>query len=482
MLEILSHQYLKSFVQSHNIDWIHIYSFGRIISRCIANNATYLVNSEIFSTRDWIPAILISLFLQEEDSIFVLSEDKIDFFKKNQINKFNNLGFKFVMENDQIVFSSHKVHLITFKSLLKDSNLSTFKNHRIVLSGIEDLQQDLKSHFRISLNKNDWFNDFKQSESIHQEICRTYNFFKKKFFSRKILGNSYLFLDKKEISLFSNFFNDYSFVSEQFANVSYALSQSWACWIKIDNRKLEWELYLQPIEEHSLFREFLSKNKFVFLSAMRKDNFFQDYLKKQSLKVDLVINFKSNFKEKKIFIYVPPKQLLPNNPSFTEAILNKCKKLIIFRKGLTLVLSDDVNLKINLATELASIHGRNVLLETIPYLKNQILCASYDWWIKNSFLIQVPEQIIIPLLPIPNLSDPFNSLTVSHYKKLSRDWFREFLLPNALIKLERSIAPLRRNSGKLVILDGRANKRKWGRLLLRSIQPSEEIIYMFPFD
>ena len=112
MLEILSHQYLKSFVQSHNIDWIHIYSFGRIISRCIANNATYLVNSEIFSTRDWIPAILISLFLQEEDSIFVLSEDKIDFFKKNQINKFNNLGFKFVMENDQIVFSSHKVHLI----------------------------------------------------------------------------------------------------------------------------------------------------------------------------------------------------------------------------------------------------------------------------------------------------------------------------------------------------------------------------------
>ena len=68
MLEILSHQYLKKFVKSQNIEWDHIYSFGRIVSNCIQNNATYLVNSEIFSTRDWIPAILIPLFLSKEDS------------------------------------------------------------------------------------------------------------------------------------------------------------------------------------------------------------------------------------------------------------------------------------------------------------------------------------------------------------------------------------------------------------------------------
>ena len=49
-------------------------------------------------------------------------------------------------------------------------------------------------------------------------------------------------------------------------------------------------------------------------------------------------------------------------------------------------------------------------------------------------------------------------------------------------KLERSISPLRRNSGKLIILDGRANKRNWGRLLLQNIQPSKQINYMLPFD
>ena len=141
-----------------------------------------------------------------------------------------------------------------------------------------------------------------------------------------------------------------------------------------------------------------------------------------------------------------------------------------------------INLKTNLATELASNYGKRVLLETIPTLNNEILCSSFDWWIMNSKLIQTPEQIIIPLLPIPNMSEPFNAITVSHKKRFSQDWFRDFLLPQAKLKLERSISPLRRNSGKLIILDGRASKRNWGRVLLQNIQPLKQINYVLPFD
>jgi len=305
---------------------------------------------------------------------------------------------------------------------------------------------------------------------------------KKKFFLRKVLGNCYINLDEKEISFLSNFFHENSFFSDKFLSVNKALSQGWACWVKLNDTNLDWTLYLQPIDELSQIKEFFSNNKFVFLSALRKDNFFQMYFKKHSLDIDLVINFKSNFEEKKISLYIPSKQLLPNNPLFTNSILDKCKKLILFRKGLTLVLCDDIDLKTNLATELASKYGKRVLLETIPIQNNEILCSSYDWWIINSYLIQIPEQIIIPLLPIPNMSEPINAITVSHKKKLSQDWFRDFFLPQARIKLERSISPLRRNSGKLIILDGRANKRNWGRLLLQNIQPSKQINYMLPFD
>ncbi len=482
MLEILSHQYLKDFLRDQSISWEHIYSFGRIVSKCIDDESTYLINSEIFSTHDWLPPILISLSLKEEDSTFILSDEKIQFIRRFQIGTLKNLGLNFILKNDQLIFANHHVRFITIKDLLKNPNSLNLRNHRIVFSGIEDIKQDLKNHYKISLIKKDWTKNSNEFEIINQKFLAVYDSLKKKFCMRKVLGNSYINLDEKDISFLSNFFHENSFFSDKFLSVSKALSKGWACWVKLNYANLDWNLYLQPIDELSEIKEFFVNNKFVFLSALRKDNFFQIYLKKHSLDIDLVINFKSNFEEKKISIYVPSKQLLPNNPLFTNSILDKCKKLLLFRKGLTLVLSDDIDLKINFATELASKYGKRVLLEKIPIHNNEILCSSYDWWINNSDLIQIPEQIIITLLPIPNMSEPINLITVSHKKKLCQDWFRDFLLPQARLKLERSISPLRRNSGKLIILDGRANKRNWGRLLLQNIQPSKQINYVLPFD
>ena len=98
MLEILSHQYLKNFLRDQNFSWEHIYSFGRIISKCIANDSTYLINSEIFSSYDWLPPILISLFLKEENSTFILSKEKIQFINQFQIDSLKNLGFNFTLK------------------------------------------------------------------------------------------------------------------------------------------------------------------------------------------------------------------------------------------------------------------------------------------------------------------------------------------------------------------------------------------------
>ena len=75
MLEIVSHQYLKKFIKSHQTDWNHIYSFGRIISKCLRTNETYLVNSEIFYTNSWIPLIDFFIFIWE-NSTLVLSKEE----------------------------------------------------------------------------------------------------------------------------------------------------------------------------------------------------------------------------------------------------------------------------------------------------------------------------------------------------------------------------------------------------------------------
>ena len=482
MLEILSHQYLKKFIRSHQTDWTHVYSFGRIISKCLRTNETYLINSEIFFSNCWISPLLISLFLFEKNSTFILDKEKIEFTKENHLEDLKNLGFEFILKKDQIIFPNHQVCFITLENLLGDLKIHRLNNHRIIFSGIEDIKKELKNYFRILLLKKHWFHNVDKKLSTSERIISKYNSLKKKFFLKKVLENDYVFLDSKEVYLLSKFFNEYASFSDQFQKVSQALSEGWACWVELDRINFEWKFFLEPLDELSQIKNLLRVNKFVFLSSLRKDNFFEKYLKKQSIEIDVVVNFKSNFDEKKILLYVPPQQMLPNNPFFTQIISDKCKKLVTFSKGLTLVLSDDVNLKIILATALASKYGKRVLLETIPTHNNQILCASYSWWIKNSCLVKSPEQIIIPLLPIPELNVPINGIIVSHYKKSAKDWFREFLLHEAIEKLERSVSPLRRNSGKLIILDGRANKRRWGRSILKSIEPSKQIDFMLPFD
>ena len=78
--------------------------------------------------------------------------------------------------------------------------------------------------------------------------------------------------------------------------------------------------------------------------------------------------------------------------------------------------------------------------------------------------------------------EPINQETVSFLRNQSQNWFREFMFPEAFHSIDQAISPLRRNSGKLIILDGRISNRKWGRDLLEMIQPQKAISYMYPFD
>ena len=96
MLAILSHQYLKNFSRDQSINWKHVYSFGRIIAKCIKDDSTYLINSEIFYGYDWLPPILISLFLKEEDSTFILSKEKIQFISQFQIDSLKKFEKKLI--------------------------------------------------------------------------------------------------------------------------------------------------------------------------------------------------------------------------------------------------------------------------------------------------------------------------------------------------------------------------------------------------
>ena len=482
MLEASTHKYLREFLKKYSSNWKHLYSFGRVISSFIRKKENLLINSEIFLTKEWFPGILISLFLNQENSKFVVQPYQLQFLLNEHLPLYKELGFDFSVQNNQIIFAKHIVYIHTLRSLLEDFRKSNYKKQIIILADVGCIKKDLKDILRITLYKKDWFNSDDSYLREKNELSKTYNSLKEKFFLRSFQNQTLMSLNIDEMNILKKVIRQNSYCSDKFLKLNNAISSGWASWINLDYGKFEWSLEVEPIDQFCEINQLISKNNMIFLSSLRRDNFFKKYLTKHDIKLSSSLSFESSFTEKNITIYIPSRLLLPNNSSFIKSTIDNCKKLTFLSKGFSIFLSNEDSFKIKLATELASIYGKRVLLENYPKYDNQIICSSYDWWINKLHLICPPDQIIIPLLPFPNMVEPINQETISFLRSQSNNWFREFMFPEAFQAIDKAISPLRKNSGKLVFLDGRISSRKWGRDMLKMIQPQKTITYMYPFD
>ena len=482
MLETKTHNHLKKFLNKNPSNWTHLYSFGRLIASFVRRKENLLVNSEIFSTQEWFPGILITLFLNQENSRFVIPANKIKFLLDKHLPLYKKLGFNFLVQNNQIIFSKHKIFIQTLDNLINDYFQSKFEKQIIIFYDLVSLKKELNKIFRITLYKKDWLGSFDLLLREDNELSKTYDLLKEKFFLRSIPNQTLMSLNIEEIKLLKKVIQKNAKFSDKFSKLNKAFQLGWAFWINLDHENFEWYLQVEPIDQLAEIKELLSKNNMIFLSSLRRDNFFKKFLIKNDVTLNTSINFTSSYVEKNIIIYIPTKLLLPNNPLFIKSTIDNCKKISFLSKGVSIFLTNDNSFKINLATQLASICGQRVLLEDPPILDNQIVCSCYDWWINNLNSFDPPDQIIIPLLPFPNMVKPYTQQTISYLRSKSKNWFREFMFPESFHAIDKAASPLRKNSGKLIILDGRISNRKWGRDMLELIQPQKEITYMLPFE
>ncbi len=481
MLEAITHKYLKKFATKYPTEWKHIFSFSRIIASFLRKGDNLLVNSEIFLTDKWFLGVLIPLFLNQENSIFVISTDKLRCILNNYLPLLQEFGFNFVIKKNEIIFEKHKIFLTNIDNLINNHLKNEFTNQNIIFAEVDTFKTDLNRNLRINLFKKDWFSNSNKSSSYNQ-LTKTYDQLKKHFFLKAVSDQKQISLDMNEQRILNKIIFKYASKSEKFYKFKKAILSKWAFWVILDHNSFEWSLKAEPIDEIYEIKDLLLSNNLIFLSSFRKDTFFKKYFEKHNIKIKSVISFQSNFLEKNILIYVPSRLMLPNNPLFVKSTIDKCIRFSFLSKGVSIFLLNDSNFKIKLATELASIYGQRVFLENHPKSENQIVCSSYEWWINNFIAINPPAQIIIPLLPIPSMEEPINQQTVEFIRSKSQNWFKDFLQPQSFLKIDKAISPLRRNSGKLVFLDGRINNRKWGREILEMIQPHREISCIFPFD
>ena len=67
---------------------------------------------------------------------------------------------------------------------------------------------------------------------------------------------------------------------------------------------------------------------------------------------------------------------------------------------------------------------------------------------------------------------------VKDYKQLRQDWFRLYLLPTALMALQRAIFPVRSARGLVALLDSRVIHRIYGTQVLAALAPYARLNYL----
>ncbi len=182
-----------------------------------------------------------------------------------------------------------------------------------------------------------------------------------------------------------------------------------------------------------------------------------------------------------IQLYLPDRLPMPNTPQFQAALMSELRALLsanTANQGLTVVLVGDVPLKAQVGSVLAAEYGSRVQVEKTCLDERGILVTGWEFWRQNQGVFPAPHLLVIATLPIPSLEDPLVAGRVAHYKRLRQDWFRLYLLPEALSELQRAIAPVRESQGVVALLDNRVNHRSYGQQVLTALHPLARINYL----
>jgi ATP-dependent DNA helicase DinG len=197
----------------------------------------------------------------------------------------------------------------------------------------------------------------------------------------------------------------------------------------------------------------------------------------------LSLKFSPTRHNEHINLYLPDRFPLPNTPEFRKALIEQSRILVNVSSQVNqpiVILIDDVPLKAQVGTVLAAEFGSRVKVEQTQLASDGILITGWEFWRSYQAQLPIPQLLIIATLPLSSLENPLVSSRVAYYKSQRQDWFRLYLLPSALRRIQQAILPLRESQGVLALLDNRVNYRSYGKTILTALEPCARINYIDP--
>jgi ATP-dependent DNA helicase DinG len=255
-------------------------------------------------------------------------------------------------------------------------------------------------------------------------------------------------------------------------------------WADIARRQGQFSLYCGLTEVASALAGIWERQPIVLVgSALDLDAEATIYRQRVGLGDLTCLKFLPDRQAESVQLYLPDRLPLPNTPEFQAALIQEIRALLTASaaiQGLAVVLIGDLPLKAQVGSVLASEFGSRVQVEKTCLDENGILITGWEFWQQHQAVLPAPYLIVIATLPIPSLEDPLVAGRVSYYKRQRQDWFRLYLLPEALSELQRAIAPSRDHRGVVALLDSRVVHRSYGQQVLAALSPLARINYIDP--
>jgi ATP-dependent DNA helicase DinG len=179
------------------------------------------------------------------------------------------------------------------------------------------------------------------------------------------------------------------------------------------------------------------------------------------------LQFPSDYQDE-LQVWIPPRNTeLPFYEWGTQLI----EILALQAKGPVVVLLQDYSLRKRIGATLAAQFGSRVSLDKIPGTQRSITLCDWSFWEKGLPPSFAPEILVMLSLPFPDLQVPLVAAKVEQMKQERKDWFRSYLLPEALGRLKRGVGSIRESKGLVVVLDPRIHNPNYGYTILESLAP-----------
>ncbi len=482
MLEVEAHKYLKKYYQNTLVQWPHNLTLTRLISRSLSGKDNTFIQLSRDSKNFWWPGLLIPLCLQNKKIALILSKNQHRQLIEHELPKLKNTQLLFdYVEGILKTSVNEKIWVLSYKDLIYANEKRLLKNRQLIFPESDLISKELRESMSIIITPTDWEYLIHSHLNFEASIREVYERLNCRIISQLVNHNSFVRIDNREILILKEILKDDLEISPKWKRAFNVINNEWVIWAKLDSQILSWSLYFQPLTPFQTLSDLFLKNTLLILTNSVENSSLLLDLDRIKISFTLKVRLGNTLNQEAIPLFVPKRQPLPNTSSFYRYGLRQCHRLILGRTRITIILVDDLQLRLQLTSELAGAFGLRVVHEAIDVETNGIICCSCDWWISNQKNLPIPDQLIFILIPFPTLESPWIAAKVEMFKQQGRDWFREFLLPETLSILFKSVSVIRGKDVRVAILDGRMRYRSWGKLIFQALEPWIALERLLPY-